>query len=202
MALTRTASGPPLPSKVREPAPSSPALSGAGVSASPFQALSALAAVPLPDRPRTTLNIGQISGGTSINSIPESATALLDLRSTDSNQLQVTEARLRQTLSAYPVTIEVIGDRPAAALPDEAAILRTLRAVDRHLNLRTELRIGSTDANIPLSLGIPAMAIGTGGTGGGIHTMAEWYDPTGRELALRRILLTLLATVATDPQAS
>jgi tripeptide aminopeptidase len=166
------------------------------------QALSALAAVPLPDRPRTTLNIGQISGGTSINSIPESATALLDLRSTDSNQLQVTEARLRQTLSAYPVTIEVIGDRPAAALPDEAAILRTLRAVDRHLNLRTELRIGSTDANIPLSLGIPAMAIGTGGTGGGIHTMAEWYDPTGRELALRRILLTLLATVATDPQAS
>jgi tripeptide aminopeptidase len=166
------------------------------------QTLSALAAIPLPDTPRTTLNIGQISGGTSINSIPESATALLDLRSTDSSQLRATEGHLRQALAAHQAAIEVIGDRPAAALPDDAAILRTLRAVDRHLSLRTELRIGSTDANIPLSLGIPAIAIGTGGTGGGIHTLAEWYDPTGRELALRRILLTLLATVAANQQSS
>jgi hypothetical protein len=57
--------------------------------------------------------------------------------------------------------------------------------------------MGSTDANIPLSRGIPAIAIGGGGTGGGIHTLQEWYDPTGRETALRRILLTLLDTVQT-----
>ncbi len=158
-------------------------------------ALSALATVPLPNVPRTTLNIGQVSGGTSINSIPESATALLDLRSTDAAQLQATESDLRTTLAPHPVLIEVIGDRPAANLPDDSPLLRTLRAVDRHLSLRTELRIGSTDANIPLSQSIPALAIGTGGTGGGIHTLAEWYDPTGRELALRRILLTLLATL-------
>jgi tripeptide aminopeptidase len=93
------------------------------------------------------------------------------------------------------IFLELIGDRPAAALPDDAGILHTVRAVDRHLNLRTELRIGSTDANLPLSLGVPAIALGSGGTGGGIHTLQEWYDPTGRGTALRRILLTLLDTV-------
>ena len=90
--------------------------------------------------------------------------------------------------------VQNIGNRPAAVLPDDSSLLETLRAVDRHLTLRTELRLGSTDANLPLSLGIPAMAIGTGGSGGGIHTLQEWYDPTGRETALRRILLTLLDT--------
>jgi di/tripeptidase len=90
--------------------------------------------------------------------------------------------------------IDVIGDRPAAALPGNSALLDLLHSVDRHLNLATEQRLGSTDANLPLSLGIPAVAIATGGTGGGIHTLDEWYDPTGREIALRRILLLLLAS--------
>jgi hypothetical protein len=63
--------------------------------------------------------------------------------------------------------------------------------------LRTEPRLGSTDANIPLSRNIPAIAIGAGGQGGGIHTLQEWYDPTGRETALRRILLILLDTLDT-----
>src|SRR6202020_2022835 len=91
--------------------------------------------------------------------------------------------------------IEAIGNRPAAALPDDSPLLHTLRAVDRHLSIRTEPRLGSTDANIPLSRDIPAIAIGAGGTGGGIHTLQEWYNPTGRETALRRILLTLLDTI-------
>jgi tripeptide aminopeptidase len=168
--------------------------------------------------PRTTLNVGQISGGTAINSIPESAVALLDLRSTDQLQLRKTEAALRQTLEQWileptdskarrshtqphrdaaenaTLTIETIGDRPGGTLPDNSPLLTTLRAVDRHLNLRTEPGLGSTDANIPLSLGIPAIAVGTGGLSGGIHTLQEWYDPTGRNAALRRILLTLLDT--------
>jgi tripeptide aminopeptidase len=173
------------------------------------RALLALESLDLPHaQPRTTLNIGQISGGTSINSIPESATAWLDLRSTDGDQLQAAELALRQTLEqwvtnspapryAYKAqapafSIEIIGDRPGGALPDDSPLLATLRAVDRHLNLRTEPGLGSTDANIPLSLGIPAIAIGTGGYGGGIHTLQEWYDPTDRAPALRRILLTLL----------
>ncbi|WP_188553768.1 M20/M25/M40 family metallo-hydrolase [Edaphobacter dinghuensis] len=168
--------------------------------------LTAIAEIDLSTEPLTTLNAGHISGGTSINSIPESATVLLDLRSTDPGYLRAAEADIRKicddflpalppqrsTSPATNITIRNIGNRPAAALPDDSPLLESLRAVDRHLTLRTEQRLGSTDANIPLSLGIPAMAIGTGGSGGGIHTLQEWYDPTGRETALRRILLTLL----------
>jgi acetylornithine deacetylase/succinyl-diaminopimelate desuccinylase-like protein len=171
------------------------------------RAIAALADIPslnptaASDATRTTLSPGQIAGGTSINSIPQSATVHLDLRSTDATQLDHHATLIHQTFRAIidstrnpeiALTIDQIGDRPAASLPAESPLLDTLRAVDRHLNLRTELRLGSTDANIPLSLGIPAAALAAGGTGGGIHTLAEWYDPTGRETALRRILLTLL----------
>jgi acetylornithine deacetylase/succinyl-diaminopimelate desuccinylase-like protein len=164
------------------------------------RALLSLESLDLPNaEPRTTLNVGYISGGTSINSIPSSATALLDLRSTDAAQLDSAELALRQTLAEWvnaPATLSVatIGDRPAGALPDPSPLLTTLRAVDRHLNLRTEPGLGSTDANIPLARGVPAIAIGAGGLGGGIHTLQEWYDPTGRNIALRRVLLTLLDT--------
>ena len=198
------------------------------------RALLALESLDLPqDEPRTTLNVGQISGGTSINSIPESATALLDLRSTDSTRLHEAELALRDTLERWvldprephpprsdpesqvggpgslgrggrpnpgrspTLAIQTIGDRLGGALPDDAPLLATLRAVDRHLSLRTEPGLGSTDANIPLSRGIPAIAIGAGGVGGGIHTLHEWYDPTGRTAALRRILLALLDAAQT-----
>lgn len=177
------------------------------------QLLLQIAAIPLPDDPLTTLNVGSISGGTSINSIPESATALIDLRSADPNQLAETAAEIQSAVasilpSALPqnaykprLAIEIIGNRPAGELPAHSPILHTLRAVDRHLNIRTEPRLGSTDANIPIARGIPALALGTGGSGGGTHTLQEWYDPTGRETALRRILLTLLATVQTIADA-
>jgi len=178
------------------------------------QALTRIAALKLPTNPLTTINVGHISGGTSINSIPESATALLDIRSTDPVQLVSTATAVHQIFdeTVTPTTqktttpppklhIETIGNRPAAALPDDSPLLHTLRAVDRHLTLRTEPRLGSTDANIPLSRGVPAIAIGGGGLGGGIHTLQEWYDPTGRETALRRILLTLLDTTGTTADA-
>lgn len=144
-----------------------------------------------------TFNPGVIRGGTSVNSIPESASALLDFRSTEQAVLEAIAGELQailQTLVEPPATfaIDVIGNRPAAALPASSPMIDTLRAVDRHLGIRTELRLGSTDANIPLSLGIPSAALASGGTGGGIHTLAEWYDPTGREVALRRILLVIL----------
>ena len=166
--------------------------------------------------PRTTLNVGQVAGGSAINAIPESASAWIDLRSTDAEQLRAAEAAMRQSLEQWvlhaptraamqpeagtqaqlALAIEVIGDRPGGELSDDAPMLATLRAVDRHLHIRTEAGLGSTDANIPLSLGVPAIAIGTGGAGGGIHTLQEWYEPAGRETALRRILLTLLDATA------
>jgi acetylornithine deacetylase/succinyl-diaminopimelate desuccinylase-like protein len=177
-------------------------------------ALAALAKLKLPANPRTTLSCGLIAGGTSVNSIPESATADLDLRSVSALELDRTELAvlntLTQTLGALssppPLAAKVgstepsdlhfhvtrTGDRPSGALAPTAPLSISLRAVDRHLLLATDSRIGSTDANLPLSLGIPALAIGCGGTGWGLHTLQEGYDPTGRELALRRILLLLL----------
>jgi len=162
-------------------------------------ALLAVSRIPLPRNPRTTLNVGTISGGTSVNSIPPSATADLDLRSTSAAQLDRLELAILKTLQS---TIENdlhlhatrIGDRQPGILPESSQLHRSLRAVDRHLRLATDSRIGSTDANLPLSIGIPALAIGAGGTGGGMHTLEEWYDPTGRDLALRRTLLLLLDT--------
>lgn len=154
---------------------------------------------------RSTFSPGCISGGTSVNSIPEEASVLLDLRSTNPAELErfaaviaatfnhlVESANRASPSSPAQLTLEPIGNRPAAFLPLDSPLLDTLRAVDRHLGLRTEFRLGSTDANLPLSLAIPALAIAAGGTGGGVHTLAEWYDPTGREVALRRILLLLL----------
>ena len=184
-------------------------------------ALAALADTALPMEPRTTLNLGTIRGGTSVNSIPESAEATIDFRSTEFEQLVRLEVALHRAaedavghwnrraktrgkgasytgtggnghgLLSYSIT--KIGDRPAAVLPDDSQLLAALRAVDRHLGLRTELRLGSTDANIPLSLGVPALSIGAGGDGGGAHTMAEWYSAMGRETGLRRVLLLTLA---------
>jgi di/tripeptidase len=89
--------------------------------------------------------------------------------------------------------INKIGDRPAAQLPHDSPVIELLRAVDRHLGIQTDLRLGSTDANIPISLGVPAFSVGAGGDGGGAHTLAEWYTDKNREIGLRRLLLLTLA---------
>jgi acetylornithine deacetylase/succinyl-diaminopimelate desuccinylase-like protein len=175
-------------------------------------ALAVLAQTELPEEPRTTLNLGTIHGGTSVNSIPEKAQASIDFRSTEAEQLLRLEVALHRAvedavehwndrakmrgprqrrLLAY--AIEKIGDRPAAQLPGDSPLLEALRAVDRHLDLCTDLRLGSTDANIPLSLGVPALSMGAGGDGGGAHTVAEWYSAKNRELGLRRVLLLTLS---------
>jgi acetylornithine deacetylase/succinyl-diaminopimelate desuccinylase-like protein len=184
------------------------------------RAIAAMSDVALPTSPRTTLNIGTIEGGSSVNSIPEFATARFDLRSLEAEQLVRLEVELHRAVedavfianerTGGPVQflIERIGDRPAGRLDSESPLLEALHAVDRHLGIRTEQRVASTDANIPLSRCIPALSIGAGGDGGGIHTRGECYDAGGRELALKRILLLLLMasdlvaqTVAQTPTA-
>jgi len=175
-------------------------------------ALAGLAETPLPEEPRTTLNVGTIRGGISVNSIPESAEATVDFRSTDPDQLLRLEVALHRAVEdavehwnarskitnagargRLDFAITKIGDRPAAHLADDSALLAVLRAVDRHLSLRTDLRLGSTDANLPLALGVPALSMGAGGEGGEAHTLREWYSPKNRELALKRVLLLTLA---------
>jgi acetylornithine deacetylase/succinyl-diaminopimelate desuccinylase-like protein len=177
-------------------------------------ALAVLAGTSLPQEPRTTLNLGTIHGGTSVNSIPESAQASIDFRSTSPDELLRLEVALhravedavehcnaqaksvgKQDRGRLAFTIDLIGDRPAAQLAADSPLLEALRAVDRHLGLKTEQRLGSTDANIPLSLGIPALSMGGGGDGGGAHTLAEWYSARDREMGLKRVLLLALAMV-------
>jgi tripeptide aminopeptidase len=176
------------------------------------QGLVKLADVSLPDEPRTTMNVGTIQGGTSVNSIPESAQATIDFRSTSGEELLRLEVALHRamedavdesngaiktpagrTMGLLTFEIEKIGDRPAATLPANSPLLDALRAVDRHLGLRTDQRVGSTDANLPMSMGVPALSMGAGGEGGGAHTLAEWYSAKDREVGLRRVMLLTLA---------
>jgi acetylornithine deacetylase/succinyl-diaminopimelate desuccinylase-like protein len=174
-------------------------------------ALAQLAETPVLENHGTTLNLGTVFGGISVNSIPENAQATIDFRSTEVNELTRLEVALHRAVedavdhwnqksrvapaSGRRLTFKTskIGDRPAARLPEDSPLLSALRAVDRHLGLRTDLRLGSTDANIPLALGVPALSMGAGGEGGAAHTLQEWYSSKDREIALKRVLLLTLA---------
>jgi len=175
--------------------------------------IEAFTATPVPAVPKTTFNIGSIRGGTSVNSIPESASMKVDIRSTSMAEMERLEQTLRialnraveaETMAAEMkspaqrrpgVSCEVvaIGSRPAGELSTSARILHVIRAVDAQINNAAQVQRASTDANIPLSLGLEAIAIDGGGAGGGAHTLQEWFDSNGRELGLKRILLTMLA---------
>jgi tripeptide aminopeptidase len=186
------------------------------------KAIETFTATPVPATPKTTFNIGVIRGGTSVNSIPESASMKVDIRSTSMAEMERLEQGLRlalnraiedetmesqirsssvsQSVSAAQkrapgvnCEVVVIGSRPAGELQPGARILQVIRAVDAQLSNAAQVQRASTDANIPLSLGQEAIAIGGGGSGGGAHTLQEWFDSNGRELGLKRILLTLLA---------
>ena len=178
------------------------------------RAIETFAQTPVPTSPKTTFNVGVIRGGTSVNSIPESASMRVDIRSTSMTEMERLERALRVALDQavsqesrategrtsaqkrpFGLSCEVvaIGDRPAGELDSDARILQVVRAVDALLGNGSQVQRASTDANIPLSLGREAIAIGGGGTGGGAHTLQEWFDCNGRELGLKRILLTLLA---------
>jgi len=178
------------------------------------RAIRAFAQTPVPSSPKTTFNIGVIRGGTSVNSIPESASMRVDIRSTSMAEMERLEAALRYELeqavedetlaserrnpsprrsAALSYEIVAIGNRPAGELAPDARMLKVIRAVDAHLGNAAQIQRASTDANIPLSLSREAIAIGGGGTGGGAHTLQEWFDCGGRDLALKRILLILLA---------
>ncbi len=138
----------------------------------------------------------------------------VDIRSTSMAEMERLEASLRGELeiaveeetraserrnpaprrsSGLSHEIVAIGNRPAGELARDAQLLKVIRAVDAHLGNAAQIQRASTDANIPLSLGREAIAIGGGGTGGGAHTLQEWFDATGRELGLKRILLAVLA---------
>ena len=159
---------------------------------------------------RFAYNFGIVEGGASVNSIPAQALTKLDLRSEDEDILDELSSLLTTTVeraleaenrharnSRLSAKIKELGARPGGRLAADSLLLRTIQAVDSHLQVRSRINCASTDANIPLSLGLPAISIGTGGQGGGAHTMQEWFHADGRDLGLRRILL-LLAVLTAD----
>ena len=164
----------------------------------------------VPSSPRTTYNLGQIEGGTSVNSIPHEARLKVDLRSEGDDELIRLESALRDCIAAgirdemetardrskgkLEWRLDLLGSRPGGELAPTSPLLATLRAADEAVHNQSRLERASTDANIPLSLGIEAIAIGAGGNGGGAHSLQEWYESDGREIGLQRVLLTLLGT--------
>ncbi len=154
--------------------------------------------------PRSSISVSVIDGGTSINAIPAQARAKVDIRSESNEKMDDLVIALQaavdraveienQRCNAKKIVAKVkeIGSRPAARLSDSAPILSYVRAVDSHLGIRSHVECASTDANVPLSLGIPALSIGAGGQGGGAHTAHEWFSPEGRDLGLKRIFLVV-----------
>ena len=178
------------------------------------RAIDLFSQVRVSSSPKTTYNIGVIRGGTSVNSIPESASMRVDIRSTSASEIERLEVELRRSIeqalgsdeaspgesrssssqrSALVAQIVAIGNRPGGELDPNARILQIARTVDAHLGNSSRIQRASTDANIPISMGREAIAIGAGGSGGGAHTLHEWFDTAGREIGLDRILLIVLA---------
>jgi acetylornithine deacetylase/succinyl-diaminopimelate desuccinylase-like protein len=160
----------------------------------------------VPSIPRTTFNVGRIGGGTSVNSIAYESWFEMDMRSSDAAALgaldasfqkavdqAVADENARWTNGRITVTKELVGDRPAGRTPDAAPIVRTALAVNKALNLPAHLGEGSTDANVPISLGIPAITVGGGGASSGGHSLAETFDSTDAWKGTQRVVLLVVA---------
>ena len=157
------------------------------------RAMAAIGDIQVPAQPKTTFNVGVITGGTSVNSIPAEGIMDVDLRSESQDALNTLDRQFRgaveQALVAenarWPrsstrltVKIDTIGIRPAGTVPDSAQIVRAAVAAGRAIGLNPTTGASSTDANIPISLGIPAITMDGGGRGSGAHALDEWYDDT------------------------
>jgi acetylornithine deacetylase/succinyl-diaminopimelate desuccinylase-like protein len=163
-----------------------------------------------PTAPRTTFSVGRIGGGTSINAIPGEAWMEVDLRSSDQAALRAIEKQFRHAVQsaaseenarwhsqALTVSIEPVGMRPAGRVPPSAPIVQAAVSVSKALNLPLSFAEGSTDANLPLSLGVPALTIDGGGRGQGAHAEDEAFDTTDAWKGAQRALL--LSVVLAQP---
>jgi acetylornithine deacetylase/succinyl-diaminopimelate desuccinylase-like protein len=172
------------------------------------EAVSRWSSHPLPSDPIATLTVARWGGGTSINSIPQEAWVELELRCVSEDVLQTLESRVRRTLTDSIDTVngsraagseplrarvETIGTRPAGETDGSTDLVRAATAATLALSATPELAVSSTDANIPMALGIPAITLGAGGEAGQAHTTDEWYrNVQGPEGILRALLTVLL----------
>jgi acetylornithine deacetylase/succinyl-diaminopimelate desuccinylase-like protein len=174
------------------------------------RAISRLAAFPAPKEPRTTFNVGRIEGGRSVNAIPSDAAMEVDLRSAAEAELQRLDAFFRRAVrdavdeenakrrpsdQLLKLKMDLIGERPTGETPADSPLVELAMEATKLLGVEPRLDQSSTDSNLPISLGIPAITLGAGGTSGSSHSLDEWYDPRGRELSLKRGLLVILGIV-------
>ena len=174
------------------------------------RAIARLAAYPLPREPRTTFNVGRIEGGASVNAIAEKAAMDVDLRSSADAELRRLDSFFRRAVRQavdeenankrpgdplLDLKLDLIGERPTGETPADSPLVELAVEATKLMGVEPRLDQSSTDSNLPISLGIPAITLGAGGTSGCSHTLAEWYDPRGRELGLKRALLVVLGLV-------
>ncbi|MDQ4123667.1 MAG: M20/M25/M40 family metallo-hydrolase [Acidobacteriota bacterium] len=163
----------------------------------------------VPQKPKTTFNVGKIGGGTSVNSISQNATLEIDMRSEEPQELAKLDAAYKQAVEQAlqeenarwqhkeKLTVEnlEVGNRPAGTQSLDAPIVQIATAADRALGIKSELSASSTDSNIPISLSIPAITIDGGGDATGTHALHEEFDSTNSHIGSQRALLIVLGIV-------
>jgi tripeptide aminopeptidase len=159
--------------------------------------------------PRTSYNVGRIGGGTSVNSIPFEAWMEIDMRSESPASLQQIDALLQEAVARAlaeendgrahgdPLTVDLdmIGLRPSGEIAEDDPLVQRAIAATRHLGLEPGLGRSSTDSNVPISMGVPAVTLGGGGSSGGTHSLTEWYVNEDGPRGIQRVLLVVLAHV-------
>jgi tripeptide aminopeptidase len=156
------------------------------------RAIAAIGDLDVPASPKVTFNVGVIQGGTSVNSISGDATMEVDMRSESATELAVIDAKVQRILtnalaaengrwpadarSRLTLTVDTMGIRPTGGQADSARIVRAALDAAKALGFTSHTNASSTDSNIPISLGIPAITIDGGGSGSGAHSLGEWYD--------------------------
>lgn len=174
-------------------------------------AVDALYEVKVPAAPKTTFSASVVNGGVSVNAIPADVTLEVDMRSESAEELARLDAKFLAILKAaethenaarntsvgkVTITPRLIGERPAGATSPDSAIVRTMVAAAKAAGYTPQLGASSTDSNIPISLGIPAVTIGSGGDGGRAHSLDEWID-VAKPQSLRGMTVGLAALIAT-----
>lgn len=179
------------------------------------RAISKISDVRTPADPKTTFTVGKVGGGTSVNAIAGDASMAIDIRSNGTPSLLETEKHIMDAIAAgvaeenkrwspakgREITFQTrqIGDRPAGMTPTDSVIVQSaVRVIKANSKEPPTLRGGSTDANVPMALGIPAIIIGSGGKSGGSHSRDEWFDPTNAHEGAQWGLTTVLGLVGVE----
>ena len=176
------------------------------------RAISKVGDIRPPKDPKTTFTVGTVEGGTSVNSIAGHASFALDIRSNGSDSLAQTEKQIMDAIAAgvaeenqrwdtdkkITVEMKLIGDRPAGSTPEDSLVVKTAVTSSKAFGGKPYFNSSSTDANVPMSLKIPAIILGSGGKNGGTHSLTEWLDPSQEWVDAQAALVTVLSLVGVE----